>query len=310
MQRVKDSGSDPIKALLDDLEQSIADFDQRLEQAQDAPAATGLHGSRSVFPAIQPDARRELPSAPPPVAPGPAPEAAVAAEPAPPPPPSMDLLAELAQAAADRSVDDAEERQRQQALTERLHQDLKTVFEYLNQLVRHANTLKPALPRVYRLDARNSFGQLAWNGGFVDYRSTNRFDRSYYEQILFQVRYQAAAPLRAVCAVDQAHILKKELEMVNLRVQSEEAAMLPEGGAGTAFILADAIPMNMSIQADFAADALILRCRNAGAFGLSAFRLPGGRISKPLLDGIGLVLLGRSDTMPRELQPIPYQRIN
>lgn len=309
MHRAKDSANDPIKALLDDLEQSIADFDQRLEQVVETPVATGLRASGNAFPAIEPEARRQLNPAPPAAAPAAVPAPAVPA-PAVPAPAPVDLLAELSQAAASRSVDDAEARQRQQALTERLHQDLKAVFDYLNQLVRHANTLQPPLPRVYRLDARNSFGQLAWTGGFVDYRSTNRFDRSYFEQVLFQVRYQAPATLRAVCAADQAAILKKELDLVNLRVQGEEPLMLPEGGPGMSYSLGNAIPMNMSIQADFAGDALVLRCRNAGAFGLSAYRLPGGSVTRPLLDGIGLVLLGRSDAMPRELQRIPYQRLD
>ena len=222
----------------------------------------------------------------------------------------MDLLAELAQAAACRSVDDAETQRRQLELTERLHQDLKTVFDYLNQLIRHANTLKLVLPRSYRLDARNSFDGLAWHDGFVDYRSTSRFDRSYYEQILFQVSYRAPAPLVAVCAADQAAIVRKELELVNLRIQREEPVMLPEGGPGVRYVLPDAIPLHLAVQADFANDALTFRCRNAGNFGPTAYRLPGGSITRPLLDGIGLVLLGRSDTMPKELQRIPYQRIN
>ena len=68
--------------------------------------------------------------------------------------------------------------------------------------------------------------------------------------------------------------------------------------------------LHLAVQADFANDALTFRCRNAGNFGPTAYRLPGGSITRPLLDGIGLVLLGRSDTMPKELQRIPYQRIN
>jgi len=305
MHRAKDPGLDPIKALLDDLEQSIADFDQRLESAVADPAVTGLRSQAKDFPAIAADAKRQLPPEPARAAQG----VAAPAEPEP-APAFVDLLAELAEAAATRTVDDAEEQRQQQAMTEQLHQDLKAVFDYFNQLVRHANTLKPALPRVYRLNARNHFSGLAWNDGFVDYRSTTRFDRSYYEKVLFQVRYQAPQPLVAVCPLDQAAILRKELEMVNLRVQREDSTMLPEGGAGLRFILPEAIPMNLSVEADFASHTLLLRCRNAGAFGLSAFRIPGGGITRPLLDGIGLVLLGRSDTMPRELQRVPYQRLN
>lgn len=296
---------DPIKALLDDLEQSIADFDQRLELATQPPAPTGLQGTDSIFPPIEPEAKRQLPPSPGASSAGIAGTVAAAPE-----APTVDLLAELAQAAASRTVDDAEEQRRQQAVTERLHQDLKSIFDYLNQLIRHANTIKPALPRVYRLDARNSFSQLAWCDGFVDYRSTSRFDRSYYEQILFQVRYQAPTPLTAVCPVDKTAMLKRELELVNLRIERDETVMLPEGGPGVRYVLPDAIPLNLSIQADFAAGDLLLRCRNAGNFGPTAYRLPGGSITRPLLDGIGLVLLGRSDTMPKELQRIPYQRIN
>lgn len=300
----QETSRDPIKALLDDLEQSIADFDQRLGGVEESPSITGLRSSGQRYPDIEPEARRQLSPAAPVAGAGNA-DAAVVSE-----APAVDLLAELAQAAASRSVDDAETQRRQLELTERLHQDLKTVFDYLNQLIRHANTLKPVLPRSYRLDARNSFDGLVWHDGFVDYRSTSRFDRSYYEQILFQVSYRAPAPLAAVCPADQAGIVRKELELVNLRIQREEPVMLPEGGPGVRYVLPDAIPLHLAVQADFSNDALTFRCRNAGNFGPTAYRLPGGSITRPLLDGIGLVLLGRSDTMPKELQRIPYQRIN
>ncbi|MGC4090797.1 MAG: hypothetical protein QM756_23570 [Polyangiaceae bacterium] len=145
---------------------------------------------------------------------------------------------------------------------------------------------------------------------FVDYRSTTRFDRSYYEQLLFQVQYRAPQALAAVCPTDQAPILRRELAMVNLRVLGEDTVLLPEGGPGLRFTLQEGIPLHLTVRADFDNDALILRCRNAGTFGPASYRLAGGTVNRPLLDGIGLVLLGRSETMPRELQPIPCLRPN
>lgn len=306
MQPMKNRG-DPIQALLDDLDRSIADFDQRLENnVADKPAATVIRSPESTFPAIDPEARRQPAATPVRPAPAPAAPAAPPSEAA----PALDLLAELAEAAASRSEDDAQEQQRLLARVECLHQDLKSIFDYLNQLVRHANALKPAVPRGFRLDLRNSFNDLAWHEGFIDYRSTGRFDRSYYEQVLFQVRYQAPQALTAVCPEDQAPILRKELGLVNLAIVREEPVVLPEGASGIRFVLPEAIPLHLSVRADFDAGALIFRCRNAGGFGLFAYRLPGGCISRPLLDGIGLVLLGRSGSMPKELQPIPYPREN
>lgn len=296
---------DPMQALLDDLEQSIAGFDQRLHDFQADPTATGMRSSQSVFPTIdaeakwapavtaaKPNAASAAPSTP-----------AVQPEAAP-----VDLLAELAKAAASQSASAEDQRRQAEAVTEELHAGLKNIFDYLIQLVHHANVAKPALPRPFRLDARNSFGNLAWLEGSVDYRSTNRFDRSYYSRVLFSTRYGSPTPLTAVTPASYAESLRRELQHLNLKVENEAPTMLPEGGPGVQFTLPNAIPMQISFDADFEANRILLRCRNLEGFGLAAFTLKPGDINRTLLDGIGLCLLGRTQGMPTSLQRVPFRR--
>lgn len=298
---------DPMQALLDDLEQSIADFDQRLSDFRADPTATGLRPSQSAFPAIDAEAKW----VPAPTAAKPeAADTAVNAAAAPPQPeaPPVDLLAELAEAAASQSANAEDERRQAEVVTAGLHAGLKNIFDYLIQLVRHANVAKPALPRPFRLDARNSFGNLAWLEGSVDYRSTNRFDRSYYSRVLFSTRYGSPAPLTAVAPSSYAESLRRELQHLNLKVETEAPTMLPEGGPGVQFTLPNAIPMQISFDADFEANRILLRCRNLEGFGLAAFSLKPGDINRALLDGIGLCLLGRAQGMPTSLQRVPFRR--
>lgn len=298
--------TDPMQALLDDLEQSIAGFDQRLNQLQTEPTATGLHPSQNAFPAIDAEARW----APAPTAAKPEPAPSAPTTPAPAPAvaaPPLDLLAELSQAAASQSASAEDQRRQAEAITEGLHTALKAVFDYLLQLVRHANVVKPALPRPYRLDARNSFGNLAWQEGSVDYRSSNRFDRSYYSRILFRTRYAGPAPLTAVGPSNHAEHLRRELQHLNLKIEAEATAMLPEGAPGVQFTLPDAIPMQLTFDADYEANRIVLRCRNAEGFGLAAFAFKPGDINRSLLDGIGLCILGRTQAMPTGLQRVPFR---
>ena len=94
---------DPMQALLDDLEQSIADFDQRLSDFQADPTATGLRPSKGAFPAIDANANWvPAPTAAKPEATATAPAAPSA--PLQPEAPPVDLLAELAEAAASQSA--------------------------------------------------------------------------------------------------------------------------------------------------------------------------------------------------------------
>lgn len=181
-----------IRALMEDIDASMVDFEQRLEAEQlrlsqpaqeEEPAAAPIPMPRVALP----PAGKE-PAAPPPEAPPFSPsEAKVPAQTA----TDGGLLAELAAEANARSGV-ASRRASDRRL---IHEALDRIYRFLDVFCRHVNTLAPAIARTYRLDARAAYGELRWQEAMVKSRKDSLSEAALLDFVAFRVRLVAPAPV-------------------------------------------------------------------------------------------------------------------
>lgn len=250
------------------------------------------------FPTIDPDAHRELSSS------TAAPPAKV--EEAPAPLLGGGLLAELAAAAGAQSQVSESDETRRLASARRLSKALQGIYGYLNQLAQHVNVLKPEVKRSYRLNAQCEFTGLRWDEAAANYRrAPTATEEILVNSVSFRLRYSSAPVPGMTLTRPQAEALRRDLHLVDLAI-TEENTVASADGPAVWLRLANSIPVQLAFTADTSRDLIIVRGRNVEGFGLSAFKLDPAKVDQPLLDAIGLVLLGRANVLPAALVPVPF----
>lgn len=296
--------SDPaISALLADLDESIAGFEEKLRQYEATPARPAPAEPAATDPVpADPATARENPLAA-------ATETACAPEPAaaslspPPSPAGGDLLSELAHAASRRDAAQRSAQASDLALRQRFHVALRTAFDYLHQLVQHLNVLHPPLPVPYTAGRNATFADPCWQHGTVDYRTGSGTEIALVNSVVLRATLAAVAPPALICADAQTPALRHELSLLNLKVRDETAAPTP---GHTAFSLMPEIYLQLHFAADLATQRVVLRARNLGGFGLAAYALAPEALTRTVLDDIGRCLIGRQRQMPPALVPQPF----
>lgn len=293
-------GAEQVKALMDDLDNSMSSLDERLRAI--APASPAPSGNRRVtdlpFPTIDLSAHREFSDRPQRDA-GPAAQStgwdATAS----------DLLAELARSAEEHTQDKLVQSRSQQEREARLDAVLRGVFDYLHQFTRHVNVIKPAIPLHYVLDLQHRFGALQWSEGFADFRTRSKSEAALIETVSVRLRYATEA-LHILRSADQVKALRDELHLLNLTITDESNASLPGKGNGVRFTIAGSIPVQLNFRCDLPTGRIIVRGRNIGTLGLSAYLIDPDKLARTTLDAVGLNLLGRSTRLPREFVPVAF----
>lgn len=291
------SADEDIRALMADIDASMADLEQRLAESRrgggrsqplQAPAATP---SPTAVPAAAPVA-----IAPPTAKAGAGAEA------------DSSLLAELAQEAAEKLGSGRSTEAERQARARLIHETLERIFHFLNQFSRHANNIAPRVDRPYRLDTRNAYTDLEWRGAFADYRKQDLSENARLAHVGFRVRLVAPAPVVVNCRWDQLEHLKKEMHILDLHtVEGHE----PIGNPQQEHIevrLAPDFPVHIRFRGNYEAGRIDVLARNLEGFGIAAFELDPAEASQAVLDGIGRFLLCRSDQLPAALRRVQISR--
>lgn len=279
-----------VKALMDDIDASLADFEKRLQAEQAAP---GNQAAPSIVHRAQPmPGREELPE----IAGRPAERIS--------PAPASGFLAELEREAAELSGTGESEARQRELRERRVHETLGRIFQFFDAFCRHANTLAPAITRPYRLDAQIAYTNLEWQEASVRYRLQNLREKSLMDYVALNIRVAAPAPVKVVRRWDQIEQLKKEMHILDLK--PAEGIDLDEKPQqeNVSIRLAPEFPIQLTFRGNYRKERIDLLSRNLDGFGIAAFVCEAGNLSQQLLDDLGRFLINRSNRLPEGLEPI------
>jgi hypothetical protein len=282
---------DDIRALMEDIDSSMADFERRLE-------AERLRQARPV--AAEPAAIPKPRVAQPPV--GAAPEALSEAAPAVPAAPAVGgLLAELAAEANEKSGDRAS---RRAVDDRRIHEALDRAFRFFDVFCRHANALTPAIGRSYRLDNQTSYGDLRWQEAMVKSRRDSLSEAALLDFVAFRVRLAAPAPVTVTLAWNRLDAFKKDMHILDLRTaEGLDLDGVVEQGEISMRLAAD-FPVQITFGANRDSGRVDILSRNLEGFGIAAFTCAPDDITQEFLDDLGRYLLARTHNLPGALHRV------
>jgi len=279
-----------VKALLDDIDASLADLEKRIEAEQ--ATANEKSVSSVVDRRVAMPGREELPDV------GSQPmDAAVPGE-------TSSFLAELEQeAAAARGSGESETVQRE-IRARRVHDTLGRIFHFFNKFCRHVNTLAPAIRRPYQLDAHIAYENLAWQEASVRYRLQNLREKALMDYVAVTIRLAAPAPVAVVRRWDQIEQLKREMHILDLKpAEGIDLDDKPQQ-ENVDILLAPDLPIQMTFRANYSKDRVDLLCRNLDGFGIAAFVCDAAEMTQQLLDDLGRFLIDRTDKLPAGLRAV------
>lgn len=277
-----------IKALMDDIDASLVDFEKRLEREQAAlsnkPAPSIVDRGQAM------PGKAELPD--------------IARQTSESPAPPSGFLAELEREAAALSGSGESEARQREMRQRHVHDTLGRIFQFFDAFCRHANTLAPAITRPYRLDAQIVYPDLQWQEASVRYRLQTLREKSLMDYVALTIRIAAPAPVPVVRRWDQIEQLKKEMHILDLKpadgVDLDEKPQQEKVN----LLLAPEIPIQLTFRGNYRKERIDLLTRNLDGFGIAAFVCDAAALDQRLLDDLGRFLINRTHKLPDGLQPV------
>lgn len=300
---ISPSLDDDIRALMEDIDASMVDFEKRLDaerMRQPRPTTTGAPAAAIPMPRVAqpPDgAAPALLAETPPATPAPAemPPAAAAAR----APLAGGLLAELAAEASARDDDSASRRAIDQR---RIHDGLDRVYRFFEAFCRHVNALAPAIARPYRLDTQTAYADLRWQDAMVKSRKDSLSETALLDFVAFRVRLVAPAPVTVTLGWSKLDAFKKDMHILDLRTaEGMDLDGVVEAGELVMHLAAD-FPVQITFGANHESGRIDVLSRNLEGFGIAAFACQPEDVTQQFLDDLGRFLLARSNNLPAALQ--------
>lgn len=294
--------------MADDSSDFLADIDEQLDQrlamaamSQDEAKNRGGRSEAYAPPSLDPDAfarPADFSSAPPRTPDMPPPRGQEEG--------AMNFIAELEREVAAHQQSEAHGAQDAADKARQLHDALSRIFDFLNQLSRHANQLEPEIARVYRLDAQTAYSGLRWRGAFADFRKQDLSENARLSHASFRVRLVAPQPVTLLRRWDQMESLKKDLHILDLRIVDDDVFARKAEQEFTKVQLAPEFTVQMNFKANYSAQRIDILCRNLEGFGISAFILDADRVDQSLLEALGRFLLSRGNALPGALRRVNH----
>lgn len=290
------TGTDKVQALIDDLEKSIASFDERFSNlpVDDSPVPYKPDEPARRYPTIDPGAQRDIPVV---AARQTAPETGEVAQ--------TPLLSELAASASAEAAQVHAEQARREDASLVIDHALRFAYDYLQQLTTHLNLLKPALPLHYAIDRKNAFADVHWQDSSTRTEKNSRSELAQTEKVVLRIRLACQPP---TLIVEEGHLrrLENELYMMNIAWRDVGIVDIPGRGIGHRIEVDGSVPLQLVFTADPDQRRIILRCRNLLGLGLSAYAIAPEAIEATAMDILGRCLLGRSKKLPNAFLPIAF----
>jgi hypothetical protein len=189
--------------------------------------------------------------------------------------------------------------QKKQAGDQQLHEALQKILAFIRPFSQHVNQMEPSIGRMYRLDARTVYDKLKWQGAIVDSRKQSLSDSAYLTYVALSVSLVSPEPLMIIRPWNQFDALKKELHHLRLRTLDDlDAIHKSQKQEWLQARLDPALPQQLVFKGNYDTGKIEGLAINLQYFGRHAFILDPTEISTELLDGLGLYLIGRSETPP------------
>ena len=179
---------------------------------------------------------------------------------------------------------------------QRMSLALERAFQYLNDLTRQLNILKPRYVKAYPFFGIVDFDQMSWMEGRADFRMQQMAtDDRYYEQVTLRYRLVAEKPFVVTRENPVHEKLRKALFDNNIPFEVEEARNERNQVERATFTFPCEIKAGLMFSANYETGELSLKTRNIERFGIMEFRMKPEDIDTVSLEDLTRLILGENN---------------
>ena len=209
------------------------------------------------------------------------------------------LLAELAREAqrlrADETAGAAGTPARVTPEARALDRRMRELFGWLNEFVRHLNTIKPAVPRVYPLLNVGAFRGLGWQRGLADYRTRTVAGEHFVSRVDFSCTLAGSGELEAEREGPAIETLHWQLFELNVPFTTGEMRNSRGIVDRVRYRMPFEVRMAAVFECDESARSVRLYTRNVQRLGAVDYHLAPDMLVPAMFDEFGKLVLGKPD---------------
>lgn len=213
----------------------------------------------------------------------------------------FDLLSELRQAAAEKSLANESDEAQRKARVERTEQAMRGLFRYLGEFCNHLNKIQLALPQVFRPLPNVELAGLHWTESSLDYRTDGGTETSPLDTISLRYTLSAGDRVQVEKLPNYAPAYLEELKRVGLRFTVAEKRSSRGLVESNVFSVDRAIVVTLLFKADSQQETIAVQARNFTGLGYATYRIKVSDLDQATLDQLGLHILGRPSQLFQRL---------
>jgi len=223
--------------------------------------------------------------------------------PAPAPSSTSSLLDNLKQQAMVKLQGYEQKSTQQIELLQRISVALEMAFQYLNDLTRQLNILKPPYEKAYSFFGVVDFDGMNWEEGRADFRmqQVSSEDR-FYEQVTMRYRLVSEKKFSVTRENPGQEKLRKALFDHNIAFTADEVVNDRGRVERATFTFPAEIKAGLMLAGNYETGELVMRTRNMERFGTMEFRMAPEAINHESLDELTRLILGQTSRIGQLLK--------
>ena len=173
---------------------------------------------------------------------------------------------------------------------------LRKTFQYLNELFRQLNVVKPACPRSYDLLTVGKISGFTQVDYRIDYRTTQRDNMEHYENLTITFKRTKPEQLTVKREAEQIERFRDLLWQNNLRFTSEPQRNERRVVVSETFTIGCDVICGVDVVGDYESGAVRFKLKNVEDFGPTLYTLEPDAVSDQSLEELAKLLIGKESS--------------
>jgi hypothetical protein len=207
----------------------------------------------------------------------------------------MGLLDDLKKEAASLQSQEAERTQTKKANAVQVDQALRKIFQYMHDLFRQLNVVKPACERTYELLTVGKIGGLSQSDYRIEYHTSQRNNTEHYENLAITFKRNKAEQLQVKREAEQIERFRDLLWQNNMRFTSEPFRNERRVIVYEHFMINCEVICGADVVGDYDEGVIRFKLKNIEDFGPTVYTLEPLSVNDHSLEELAKLFIGKVD---------------
>ncbi len=217
----------------------------------------------------------------------------------------MGLLDDLKKEADSLKNQEAERTQSQKANAVQVDQALRKTFQYMNELFRQLNVVKPACERAYDLLTVGKIGGLTQSDYRIEYATSQRNNSEHYENLTLTFKRAKPEQFSVKREAEQIERFRDLLWQNNMRFTSEPFRNDRRVIVYETFLINSEVICGADIVGDYDEGVIRFKLKNVEDFGPTVYTLEPLAVTDKSLEELAKLFIGKVESGFKEFNRRP-----